>query len=90
MDSGGLEGLDGHLSRPQTQRHVAPGMLPQPAAGLIKVMFGHQSQLPGYGPLVELPRESLLRFWSEATFVRVYSLVNNGRKVETDLFEGLR
>lgn len=50
----------------------------------------HQSQLPGYGPLVELPRESLLRFWSEATFVRVYSLVNNGRKVETDLFEGLR
>jgi LmbE family N-acetylglucosaminyl deacetylase len=47
----------------------------------------HQSQLSGYGPLVDLPRETLLRIWGEATFVRVYSLVNNGRKVETDLFD---
>jgi LmbE family N-acetylglucosaminyl deacetylase len=50
----------------------------------------HQSQLPGYGSMVDLPCESLLRFWGEATFVRVYSLVSNGRKVESDLFEGLR
>jgi LmbE family N-acetylglucosaminyl deacetylase len=50
----------------------------------------HQSQLPGYGPLVDLPRQTLLRFWSEGTFVRIFSLVNGGREVEHDLFEGLR
>jgi hypothetical protein len=27
---------------------------------------------------------------SQGTFYRAYSLVNGGRKVETDLFEGLR
>jgi len=50
----------------------------------------HRSQLPGYGPLVELPNETRLRFWCEGTFVRVFSLVNGGRAVERDLFEGLR
>jgi LmbE family N-acetylglucosaminyl deacetylase len=50
----------------------------------------HQSQLPGYGELLELPRDTLLQFWGEGTFVRMYSLVNGGRALETDLFEGLR
>ena len=50
----------------------------------------HQSQLSGYGPLLELPRETLLRFWGEGTFVRIFSLVNGGRGIEHDLFEGLR
>ncbi len=50
----------------------------------------HQSQLPGYGSLVELPREALLRLFGEGTFIRVFSLVNGGRTVERDLFEGLR
>jgi hypothetical protein len=50
----------------------------------------HQSQLPGYGPLVEMPRETLLKIWGEGTFIRVFSLVNGGRAVERDLFEGLR
>lgn len=50
----------------------------------------HQSQLPGYGGMVDQPCESLQEMWSEANFVRVYSLVNNGRKLETDLFEGIR
>ena len=50
----------------------------------------HQSQLPGYGPLVELPRQTLLRFLSEGTFVRIFSLVNGGREIEHDLFQGLR
>jgi LmbE family N-acetylglucosaminyl deacetylase len=50
----------------------------------------HQSQLSGYGPLVDAPRETLLRFWGEGTFIRVFSLVNGGRKMERDLFEGLR
>jgi LmbE family N-acetylglucosaminyl deacetylase len=38
----------------------------------------HQSQLPGYGPILELPRETLLRIWGEGTFVRVFSLVMGG------------
>ena len=37
----------------------------------------------------ELPRETLLRIWGEGTFVRIFSLVNAGRAVERDLFEGL-
>jgi len=50
----------------------------------------HESQLPGLGRLTELPREVLLRIWGEGTFVRIYSMANAGRKVEDDLFEGLR
>ncbi len=50
----------------------------------------HESQLPGYGPLVELPRQTRLSLMGEGTFVRAYSLVNGGRTVEHDLFEGLR
>lgn len=50
----------------------------------------HQTQLPGYGPLVELPRETLLRIFGVGEYVRVFSLVNAGRAVEDDLFTGLR
>lgn len=50
----------------------------------------HQTQLPGFGPLVNQPREYLLALLGEATFLRVYSLVNGGRAVERDLFAGLR
>ncbi len=50
----------------------------------------HQSQLPGYGPLITLPREILLKIFSEGTFLRAFSMVNGGRVVEHDLFEGLR
>lgn len=50
----------------------------------------HQSQLAGYGPLLDLPRETLLKIWGTGTFVRVFSLVNGGREVENDLFAGLR
>ncbi len=50
----------------------------------------HQSQLAGYGPLVDLPRETLMQFFSAGTFIRVFSLVNGGRAVEDDLFAGLR
>ncbi len=55
-----------------------------------KAVLCHQSQLPGYGPIIDLPRETLLKFWSVGVFIRIFSLVNGGRKVETDLFEGLR
>jgi LmbE family N-acetylglucosaminyl deacetylase len=55
-----------------------------------KAILCHQSQLAGYGPLLELPRETLESIWSSGTFVRIFSLVNGGRSVESDLFEGLR
>jgi LmbE family N-acetylglucosaminyl deacetylase len=51
----------------------------------------HQSQLASLGPLVELPQEELLAILNlQGTFYRAFSLVNGGRNVETDLFEGLR
>lgn len=50
----------------------------------------HKSQLSGLGPIMELDRADLLRVFGEGNFVRVFSLVNGGRTVETDLFAGLR
>jgi hypothetical protein len=37
-----------------------------------------------------MPEDFHRRVWSLQTFYRAYSLVNGGRRVETDLFEGLR
>jgi LmbE family N-acetylglucosaminyl deacetylase len=51
----------------------------------------HQSQLPTLGALAEMPEEagaSVLAM--QGTFYRVFSLVNGGRAIETDLFAGLR
>jgi LmbE family N-acetylglucosaminyl deacetylase len=50
----------------------------------------HNSQLPGYGPFAEMSASDLGIFYRVGTFYRAFSLVNGGRKVETDLFEGLR
>jgi hypothetical protein len=51
----------------------------------------HQSQLPSLGPLLELPEEEVRRLLVlQGTFYRAFSLVNGGRRLETDLFEGLR
>jgi LmbE family N-acetylglucosaminyl deacetylase len=55
-----------------------------------KAVQCHKSQLPGYGPFGEMSPSELRIFYREGTFYRAYSLVNAGRKVETDLFEGLR
>lgn len=55
-----------------------------------KAILCHESQLPGYGPLIHLPRKALDKFLGEGTFLRAFSLVNGGRAVETDLFEGLK
>jgi LmbE family N-acetylglucosaminyl deacetylase len=50
----------------------------------------HQSQLPSLGPLLELPEDEIRQLLTlQGTFYRVFSLVNGGRKIETDLFEGL-
>jgi LmbE family N-acetylglucosaminyl deacetylase len=50
----------------------------------------HKSQLPGYGPIAEWSLDELNRVFGVGSFYRTYSLVNGGRKVETDLFEGIR
>ena len=50
----------------------------------------HRSQLPDYERLSQLPEDVFLRFWGCQTYYRAFSLVNGGRQVEHDLFEGIR
>jgi LmbE family N-acetylglucosaminyl deacetylase len=50
----------------------------------------HRSQLPGYGALQALPPAQQRDLLSEQTFYRAFSLVNGGRSLERDLFEGIR
>lgn len=51
----------------------------------------HQSQLPTLGALAGMPEDSAASVLAtQGTFFRAFSLVNGGRQVETDLFEGLR
>jgi hypothetical protein len=50
----------------------------------------HQSQLVNFQFLEQQPAETHKRLWGHQTFYRALSLVNGGRKVETDLFDGLR
>lgn len=50
----------------------------------------HKTQLSIYDKLKQLPEEHHHILWGSQEFFRVYSLVNNGRTRETDLFEGLR
>jgi LmbE family N-acetylglucosaminyl deacetylase len=51
----------------------------------------HQSQLPSLGPLAEMHEDAGVAVLAmQGTFYRVFSLVNRGREVEKDLFEGLR
>ena len=55
-----------------------------------RAMLCHKSQIPGYHPVDEWSRAELTKLFGTGNFYRVFSLVNGGRKVETDLFEGLR
>lgn len=50
----------------------------------------HQTQMSQYGPLRELDESQHRALWGSQAFYRVFSLVNGGRRRETDLFEGLR
>jgi LmbE family N-acetylglucosaminyl deacetylase len=51
----------------------------------------HESQLATIGALADLPEEQAAQVLAlQGAFYRTFSLVNGGRKVETDLFEGLR
>ncbi|HLO17186.1 MAG TPA: PIG-L family deacetylase [Anaerolineales bacterium] len=51
----------------------------------------HQSQLPSLGLLAEMHEDAGVAVLAmQGTFYRAFSLVNGGRKLEKDLFEGLR
>jgi LmbE family N-acetylglucosaminyl deacetylase len=49
----------------------------------------HKTQMAIYRNLEHLPAEHHQALWGSQEFYRVFSLVNGGRKRETDLFEGL-
>lgn len=49
----------------------------------------HQSQLPMFKELVQLPEERLSKLWQTQYFYRAFSFVNSGRVLESDLFDGL-
>ncbi|HET7142536.1 MAG TPA: PIG-L family deacetylase [Anaerolineales bacterium] len=56
-----------------------------------KAIQCHQSQLPTLGALAGMPSESAAAVLAmQGTFYRAFSLVNGGRKIETDLFEGIK
>jgi LmbE family N-acetylglucosaminyl deacetylase len=50
----------------------------------------HETQMTIYGPLRELSEEHHRGLWGTQEFYRALSLVNGGRRRESDLFEGLR
>jgi LmbE family N-acetylglucosaminyl deacetylase len=50
----------------------------------------HRTQLPAYQVLDHLSEEQRKLLWGIQSYYRAFSLVNGGRQVEEDLFEGLR
>lgn len=55
----------------------------------LQAITHHRSQLQMYHPLQDLPEEQHRRLWSSQNFYRAFSLVNSGRVLERDLFEGI-
>jgi LmbE family N-acetylglucosaminyl deacetylase len=50
----------------------------------------HQTQMAIYKQLADLPDSDHEVLWGVQEFYRIFSTVNGGRNIETDLFEGLR
>jgi len=50
----------------------------------------HKTQMSIYKNVASLTEDDQKVIWGTGEFYRVFSLVNNGRTTETDLFEGLR
>ena len=50
----------------------------------------HKTQMSIYKNIANLTEDDQKMIWGTGEFYRVFSLVNGGRKKETDLFEGLR
>ncbi len=57
---------------------------------ILSAIICHQTQLPAYYKLEHLPEEQRKVLWETQNYYRAFSLVNGGRQVEVDLFEGLR
>ncbi len=55
-----------------------------------KAVACHKSQMASYENLHNLSPEYHKALWGTQEFYRAFSLVNGGRNLETDLFEGLR
>ena len=55
-----------------------------------KAVCCHQTQLSIYERLQNLSEDEQTALWGSQEFYRAYSSVNGGRKLETDLFEGVR
>jgi LmbE family N-acetylglucosaminyl deacetylase len=56
-----------------------------------RAIQSHQSQLLSLGLLAEMPEDAGVAVLAmQGTFYRAFSLVNGGREIEKDLFEGLR
>jgi LmbE family N-acetylglucosaminyl deacetylase len=49
----------------------------------------HRSQVAGYAALKTLAPADRDALWGSLSFYRAFSLVNSGRRVETDVFEGV-
>jgi LmbE family N-acetylglucosaminyl deacetylase len=56
----------------------------------LKAVNCHQSQVAIYGALNNLPEEKSISLWGKRSYYRAFSLVNGGRRLETDFFEGLK
>lgn len=50
----------------------------------------HNTQISSYGSLSKLTDEQHRELWGTQEYYRVFSTVNGGRRIEADLFEGLR
>ena len=57
---------------------------------VMRAVSYHRSQVSDYNNLVTLSEEYHRQLWNCDTYYRVFSLVNGGRSLERDLFEGLR
>jgi LmbE family N-acetylglucosaminyl deacetylase len=55
-----------------------------------KAVACHRTQLPNYARLESLSDDQQRTLWGLQGYVRAASLVNGGRALETDFFEGLR
>jgi len=55
-----------------------------------KAVCCHQTQVSMYERLGQLSEEQQRVLWGSQEFYRVHSAANGGRKLENDLFEGLR
>ena len=55
-----------------------------------KAVCCHQTQMTMYERLEQLAEDQQRTLWGSQEFYRVHSAVNGGRKLENDLFEGLR